>query len=208
MRLGDGLRRMAMYKEIRIAGFGGQGVVLSANILGRAVSLHENGYATMTQSYGPEARGGAASAALILSSDPVLYPYIAKPDILVCMSQEAYTRFTPELQADGILLVEEDLVRLDETGARHRVYGIPATRIAEELGKKMILNVVMLGFFSAITGAVSAEACRKAVAEVVPARFREVNLQAFEKGLLFGQDLLEHGPEPVENGVLTPVETE
>ena len=197
-----------MYKEIRIAGFGGQGVVLSANILGRAVSLHEGGYATMTQSYGPEARGGAASAALILSSEPVLYPYLTKPDILVCMSQEAYTRFTPELQTDGILLVEEDLVRLDETCARHRVYGIPATRFAEELGKKMILNVVMLGFLSAITAAAGPEACRKAVADMVPPRFRDLNLKAFDKGFEFGKELLEHGQAPSENGVLTPVESE
>jgi 2-oxoglutarate ferredoxin oxidoreductase subunit gamma len=197
-----------MYQELRIAGFGGQGVVLSATILGRAVSLYENGYATMTQSYGPEARGGAASAALILSSDPVLYPYITKPDILVVMSQEAYTRFTPDMKPGGILLVEEDLVRLDETSAQHKVYGIPATRMAEELGKKMILNVIMLGFFSAITGVVSAEACRKAITDQVPARFKDLNLNAFDKGYAFGAELLAHGAAPAENGTLATVETE
>ena len=117
-----------MLKELRIAGFGGQGVILSAHILGRAAALHDQGYATMTQNYGPEARGGAASAALIVSDEPILYPYLTSPDILVVLSQEAYTRFTPELKENGILLVEEDMVRLENRPQHIRVYGIPATR--------------------------------------------------------------------------------
>ncbi len=182
-----------MLKEIRIAGFGGQGVILSAHIIGRAVALHENGYATMTQNYGPEARGGAASAALVISDQPVLFPYVANPDILVVLSQEAFTRFTPEVKEGGVLLVEEDMVRMENIPQHLRVYSIPATRIAEELGKKMILNVVMVGFFCAITGALSHEACRKAVADSVPAKFLDLNLKAFDRGLQFGKDLLEKG---------------
>jgi 2-oxoglutarate ferredoxin oxidoreductase subunit gamma len=187
-----------MLKELRIAGFGGQGVILSAHILGRAAALHENGYATMTQSYGPEARGGAASAALIVSDQPVLYPYLTQPDILVVMSQEAYTRFVPELKPNGFLLVEEDLVRLDSLAVNARVYAIPATRIAEELGKKMVLNVVMVGFLCAVTGVIACEACRKAVEESVPARFRQLNLDAFDRGYQFGVELRARGPAPVE----------
>ena len=86
--------------ELRVAGFGGQGVILSAIVLGRAASIHQGAFATMTQSFGPEARGGACSAQLILSGTPVLYPYVCRPDILVVLSQEAYTRFVPELK-DG-----------------------------------------------------------------------------------------------------------
>jgi 2-oxoglutarate ferredoxin oxidoreductase subunit gamma len=193
-------------KEVRIGGFGGQGVILSATILGRAVSLYENGYATMTQSYGPEARGGAASAALVLSDQPVLYPYLANLDILVVMSQEAYTRFTPELRQDGILLIEEDLVRLDHLADHRRVYGIPATRLAEEIGKKMVLNVVMVGFLSAITKAVGPEACKKAVSDLVPKKFKDLNLGAFEKGYQFGLDLLEKGPAREETAPSETVE--
>jgi 2-oxoglutarate ferredoxin oxidoreductase subunit gamma len=144
-----------MLKELRMAGFGGQGVILSAHILGRAAALHDQGYATMTQNYGPEARGGAASAALIVSDEPILYPYLTSPDILVVLSQEAYTRFTPELKENGILLVEEDMVRLESRPQHLKVYGIPATRLAEEIGKKMVLNVVMVGFLCAITKIVS-----------------------------------------------------
>lgn len=189
-----------MLTEIRIAGFGGQGVILATHILGRAASVHEGRYATMTQSYGPEARGGAASAALIVSDQPVLYPYVTQPDILVVMSQEAYARFTPEVKPGGFLLVEEDLVRLDRSAQGLKIYGIPATRFAEELGKKMVLNVIMTGFLCAITGAVSVEAARKAVAESVPARFRDLNLQAFDRGVQYGQELLIRGPQAVENG--------
>jgi 2-oxoglutarate ferredoxin oxidoreductase subunit gamma len=196
-----------MLKELRIAGFGGQGVILSAHILGRAAALHENGYATMTQSFGPEARGGAASAALIISDQPVLYPYLTRPDILVVMSQEAYTRFVPELKDDGFLLVEEDLVRLDSLATRARVYAIPATRIAEGLGKKMVLNVVMVGFLCAMTQVVSREACRLAVEESVPARFRQLNFDAFDKGYAFGEELRARGPEPVEHEHAAEVES-
>jgi 2-oxoglutarate ferredoxin oxidoreductase subunit gamma len=197
-----------MLTEIRIAGFGGQGVILATHILGRAAAVHENRYATMTQSYGPEARGGAASAALIVSDEPVLFPYVAHPDILVVMSQEAYTRFTPGVKEGGYLLVEEDLVRLDHTAQGLKIYGIPATRFAEELGKKMVLNVIMTGFLCAITGAVSAEAARKAVEESVPARFRELNLRAFDKGFEHGKLLLERGPQKLENSLEVPLETE
>jgi 2-oxoglutarate ferredoxin oxidoreductase subunit gamma len=172
--------------EIRIAGFGGQGVILSAIILGRAASIHQGAFATMTQSFGPEARGGACSAQLILSESPILYPYVTKPDILVVMSQEAYTRFVPELKDGGTLIVEQDLVRVSELKPNTRVFSIPATRLAEELGKRMVLNSVMVGFFTAVTQLLSKEAVSKAVSDSVPSSFRELNLKAFEKGFDYG----------------------
>jgi 2-oxoglutarate ferredoxin oxidoreductase subunit gamma len=172
--------------EIRIAGFGGQGVILSAMIIGKAASIFQDGFATMTQAFGPEARGGSSSAQVILSDQPVLYPYVTHPDILVVMSQEAYTRFTPELKEGGILIVEEDLVRLTALPRNIRVYGVPATRLAEELGKKMVLNVVMVGFFCAVTALLDPDALRQAVADSVPGPFRDLNLRAFDKGFEYG----------------------
>ncbi len=172
--------------EIRIAGFGGQGVILSAIVIGKAASVFEDGFATMTQSFGPEARGGACSAQVILSDQPVLYPYVARPDILVVMSQEAYTKFSPELKDEGILIIEEDLVRVSLVKGHVRVYSVPATRLAEELGKRMVLNIVMVGFFAAVTGLVDADALRKAVADSVPEHFAELNLKAFDKGFNYG----------------------
>jgi 2-oxoglutarate ferredoxin oxidoreductase subunit gamma len=172
--------------EIRIAGFGGQGVILSAMVIGKAAAIHEGGYATLTQSFGPEARGGAAGAQVILSDEPVLYPYVTRTDILVVMSQEAYTKFTPDLKENGILIVEEDLVRISGIKAGERVYGVPATRIAEELGKRMVLNIVMVGFFAAVTHVLSADSLRKAVGDSVPPAMRDLNLRAFDKGFEFG----------------------
>ena len=172
--------------EIRIAGFGGQGVILSAVVLGKAASIYENGFATMTQNFGPEARGGACSAQLVLSDSPVLYPYVTRPDIMVIMSQEAYNRFANELKPEGMLIVEEDLVRVSNPNSDKKVYSIPATRIAEELGKRMVLNSVMVGFFTAVTNLLSADAVRKAVADSVPPSFRELNIKAFDKGFEYG----------------------
>jgi 2-oxoglutarate ferredoxin oxidoreductase subunit gamma len=180
--------------EIRVAGFGGQGVILSAIVLGKAASIYENGFATMTQNFGPEARGGACSAQLILSDEPVLYPYVTHPDIMVVMSQEAYNRFAPELKPQGILIVEEDLVRVSDLKGDPKVYSIPATRFAEELGKRMVLNSVMVGFFTAVTKLLTADAVRKAVADSLPASFRELNLKAFEKGFEYGNAVLAGSP--------------
>jgi 2-oxoglutarate ferredoxin oxidoreductase subunit gamma len=172
--------------EIRISGFGGQGVILSAIVIGKAGCIFEKGYSTMTQAFGPEARGGACSAQVILSNEPILYPYVTRPDILVTMSQEAYSLFTPQLKDDGILIIEQDLVRVEKLPPGVRVYGVPATRLAEELGKRMVLNIVMVGFFAAVTNELEPEAVRQAVADSVPEAFRELNLKAFDKGFEYG----------------------
>jgi 2-oxoglutarate ferredoxin oxidoreductase subunit gamma len=172
--------------ELRVAGFGGQGVILSAIILGRAASIHQGAFATMTQNFGPEARGGACSAQLLLSDQPILYPYVTQPDILVVMSQEAYSKFAPELKDGGTLIVEQDLVRVTDLPRSTKVYSCPATRLAEELGKRMVLNSVMVGFFAAVTKLLESDAVRKAVADSVPSNFRELNLKAFEKGYEYG----------------------
>jgi 2-oxoglutarate ferredoxin oxidoreductase subunit gamma len=172
--------------EIRIAGFGGQGVILSAIVIGKAGCIYQAGYSTMTQNFGPEARGGACSAQVILSDSPVLYPYVPHPDIMVVMSQEAYVLFSPQIKHQGILIIEEDLVRIGELPVGVRVYSIPATRIAEQLGKKMVLNIVMVGFFGAISQVLEPEALRQAVAASVPEAYRELNLKAFDRGYEYG----------------------
>jgi 2-oxoglutarate ferredoxin oxidoreductase subunit gamma len=180
--------------ELRIAGFGGQGVILSAIVLGKAASIYQGAYATMTQNFGPEARGGACSAQLLLSDQPILYPYVTQPDIMVVMSQEAYSRFVPELKEGGTLIVEQDLVRVTDLPRQTKVYSCPATRLAEELGKRMVLNSVMVGFFTAVTQLLEPDAVRQAVEDSVPSSFRELNLKAFEKGFEYGLQALAEGP--------------
>jgi 2-oxoglutarate ferredoxin oxidoreductase subunit gamma len=184
--------------EIRVAGFGGQGVILSAIVLGKAASIHQGEFATMTQNFGPEARGGACSAQLMLSDKPVLYPYVTHPDVLVVMSQEAYVKFGSELRDGGTLIIERDLVRVTDLPTQTKVYSIPATRLAEELGKRMVLNIVMVGFFAAVTQLLNPDAVRKAVADSVPASFRDLNLKAFDKGYEYGKTALAAGPEKLE----------
>jgi 2-oxoglutarate ferredoxin oxidoreductase subunit gamma len=193
--------------EIRISGFGGQGVILSAVVIGKAGCIFtESGYSTMTQAFGPEARGGACSAQVILSNEPILYPYVTRPDILVTMSQEAYSLFAPQLKDDGILIIEQELVRIDKLPAGVRVYSLPATRLAEELGKRMVMNIVMVGFFGAVTNVLNPDALRQAVADSVPEAFRELNLNAFDKGFEYGTKhlsaVVEKDDEPIEVSAL------
>jgi 2-oxoglutarate ferredoxin oxidoreductase subunit gamma len=180
--------------EIRIAGFGGQGVIMCASVIGRAASIVEKGYATMTQNFGPEARGGACSAQLILSPTPILYPYVVQPDLMVLMSQEAFVKFAKDIKPGGTLIVERDLVRVQGVDAPDvRVFAIPATRMAEDLGKKMVQNVVMTGFFGAISGLLQRDSLRKAVEDSVPAAFAELNRKAYDAGYEYGLKHLEEG---------------
>lgn len=178
-----------MHKEIILTGFGGQGIVLAGQILAKAASLIDDRESTLTQSYGPEARGGACSAQVIISSSTIHYPYVRVPDVAVCMSQEGFEKFHRMLREDGILIIDQDLIRMAEAPVA-RSFAIPATRMAEELGNKMMANVVMLGFFSAVTGVVSVDAMRRTVAGSVPKATIDLNLSAFNKGLDYGQAIL------------------
>jgi 2-oxoglutarate ferredoxin oxidoreductase subunit gamma len=181
--------------EIRIGGFGGQGVILAASVIGKACAIFDGHYATMTQSFGPEARGGSSSAQVILSTEPILYPYVTQPEILVVMSQEACTRFVPQLKPGGILITEQDLVRVGQMPNGVRAFGVPATRLAEELGRKVVLNVVMVGFFGAVTNLLDPDSLRKAVEDSVPPAMAKLNLQAFDKGYEYGSQLMLRGAD-------------
>lgn len=177
--------------EIRFSGFGGQGIVRCGLITGKALALFDNKFATMTQNFGPEARGSACSSQVVVSDDRVLYPYIEAPQILVSMSQEAYDKYEPELQEDGLLIIDKDLVKINPPRGKIKVYEIPSTRLAENLGNRVFANLVMLGFFTAVSGIVSPEAMKKALPGLVPERFLDLNIRAFEKGYDYGVELLE-----------------
>lgn len=177
--------------EVRLAGFGGQGIILMGYVIGKAYSIFEGYEATLTQSFGPEARGGACSAQVILSKGRVLYPYATKPDVLVVMSQEAYTRYYPTLKDDGILIVEEELIKLGDIKPTQKLFKIPATRLAEEkVGRRLTLNIVMCGFFTAVTGLVSKEAMINSVKDTVPPGTEDINIKAFEVGYEYGKSIL------------------
>ena len=188
--------------EVRVTGYGGQGVVLISTVIGRAWAVHAGKHAAMTQSFGPEARGSACSATLAMSETEVLYPYVRHPDVLVAMSSEGYELYRKELQPGGTLVYESNLVHPTPQVGR-KDYGIPSTRIADSLGRVLVQNVVMLGFFSAITGLVPMEAMRAALRHSVPAGTEELNMKAFEKGREYAEDLLA-GRDPEAGARATP----
>lgn len=167
--------------EIRITGFGGQGVVLSGYIIGRACAVNAGQHATMIQSFGPEARGSACSATVVSSDVEVLYPYISRPDVFVVMSSEGYGKYADELKDHGTLVYEQDLVK-PKVKEGQPSFGCPSTRLAESLGRSIVQNIVMLGFFAAVTKIVPQEAMRNAVKESVPPGTEDLNLRAFDAG--------------------------
>ncbi|HOX46546.1 MAG TPA: 2-oxoacid:acceptor oxidoreductase family protein [Myxococcota bacterium] len=179
--------------EIKIGGFGGQGVILAGMIIGRAAALHDDKDATLTQSFGPEARGGACSAQVVVSTERNLYPCVTAPDVLVVMSQPAYEQYVGGIRPDALVLYESSLVEPNGLPAGCRSFGIPATSFAEELGRRMVLNIVMLGFFAALCDVVSEGAIRQALAASVPKGTERLNLDAFTRGLDYGRALRAKG---------------
>jgi 2-oxoglutarate ferredoxin oxidoreductase subunit gamma len=174
--------------EIIITGFGGQGIVLAGRILGQAAALDDHMESTLVQSYGPESRGGACSAQVVISDLPINFPYIKKPDILVCMSQSGYDKYIDDLKPEGRLLIDQDLVKPDPKQKDY--FYIPATRMAEELGRTMIANIIMIGFTSAITKVVSMKASQNTVEQLVPKGTEKLNIKSFNKGGDFGLAIL------------------
>ncbi|MCS6817240.1 MAG: 2-oxoacid:acceptor oxidoreductase family protein [Blastocatellia bacterium] len=176
--------------EVKIAGFGGQGIVLAGYLLGKAAAVYDRRHATMVQSYGPEARGSACVSQVIIADEPIYYPYVTEPDVVVAMSQEAYTKFAAEVKPNGLLLVERDLVALDTVrldfarsgGNGVRLHALSATKIAEELGHRIVANIVMLGFLCALAPLVSPSGMKEALRSSLPKSAIELNLMAFDAG--------------------------
>lgn len=174
--------------EIRIAGFGGQGVILAGHLLGKAAALYGGLESCVSQAYGPEARGGACHSDVIVSSSPILYPVVSSPAVQVLLSQEAYDRYSEQGGAHVLRLIDGDLVQ----GAAncHRIF---ATRIAQELGNRLGANVVMLGALAAITGMVSRPALEQAIRTTVRERLVAFNLEALARGLAAGEAITAGG---------------
>jgi len=167
--------------EIRFGGVGGQGIALAGSLLGKAAAIYEGREAVFTQTHGPEARGGASRADVIIADTPVDYPFVIHPDILCALFQEAYERFRPQLKPDGLLIIEADLVtpHADDTD----VVRLPATRIAKELGSKLAANIVLLGYLLGATGVVSRKSMEDAIRATVAKQHLDLDLRALEAGI-------------------------
>jgi 2-oxoglutarate ferredoxin oxidoreductase subunit gamma len=176
--------------EIRLAGEGGQGMILAGIILAEAAAVYDNKNAIQTQNYGPEARGGASKAEVIIAQDQIDFPEVIRADILVALSQEACDKYASNLKKNGLLIVDQDQVgRVPMNSA----IKIPITRLAiEATGKAITSNVVALGLLVGLTGIVSREAIEKAVAARAPKGTEVINQKALNTGFVEAQKYLDH----------------
>ncbi len=175
-----------MKKEIRICGFGGQGIILAGFIIGKAASVFMDYNAVQYQSYGPEARGGAARSEVIISDKKITYPRVTDVDLLIAMSQDAYDKYGDDVSDKTITIIDPDLVNGEEK--KGKLFKIRAQHIAEKLGNKIVANIAMIGAATAISGFLDPEAVKKAIEDTVPERFKDLNLKAFEEGFKAGKD--------------------
>ena len=180
--------------EIRVAGYGGQGVITAGYVLAYAATIYDGVNGLMTQSYGPEARGGSCKADIIVSGEPIDYPKVSCVDFLVALSLDAYATYGGSVRGGGAVIYEESMVDVPEKGRIPGVgyYPVPALEAARELGNPLAANMVMLGAVQALTGAVSLGALKEAVKDRFP-RFRDVNLRAIDKGVELAEKLLRDG---------------
>lgn len=168
------------------SGSGGQGVITAAIILAEAAVLHENLIATQAQSYGPEARGGATRTDVIISDAPIRYPKVDQPNVLVCLTQEAYNKFYTIIRPGGTLLTDPRYVTV-QTKVDARQVQLPMfQRVMEELGKPIVFNICMLGAVIGMTGLVKLESVMATLESRIPPGFLDMNRKALEMGLAMG----------------------
>jgi 2-oxoglutarate ferredoxin oxidoreductase subunit gamma len=168
--------------EIRFSGAGGQGLILAGIIMGEAAAIFDGKQAVQSQSYGPEARGGASKSEVVISDEPIDFPKATTVDALLALTQEACDKYSRDLKEGGILLVDSDLVKKLPNG-KFAVIGFPIINTAKnEIGRAIVANIVALGAMVALTGVVTKESAEKAVLSRVPEAFVDLNRSAFLAG--------------------------
>jgi 2-oxoglutarate ferredoxin oxidoreductase subunit gamma len=168
--------------EIRFSGAGGQGLILAGIIMGEAAAIFDGKQAVQSQSYGPEARGGASKSEVVISDEPIDFPKATTVDALLALTQEACDKYSRDLKEGGILLVDSDLVKKLPNG-KFAVIGFPIINTAKnEIGRAIVANIVALGAMVALTGVVTKESAEKAVLSRVPEAFVDLNRRAFLTG--------------------------
>ncbi|MBN2586054.1 MAG: 2-oxoacid:acceptor oxidoreductase family protein [Candidatus Fermentibacteraceae bacterium] len=195
---------MKKYYEVRLSGAGGQGLGLAGRVFSEA-SIQSDYNVCQTQSYGPEARGGASRTDIIISRKEILYPNCRHLDILLAMNQESSDKFAGEVEEDGIILVDSTFVNQLPQG---RVYGFPLTTISvQEFKTPLAANIIAIGMLASIGRLFSIDTWVRAIEKTVPARFAKMNLNAFEIGHREGREILhvEEGRVPVAYDRKQPV---
>ncbi len=182
---------MAKQTEIRLSGSGGQGIILAGIILADA-AIQEGNNAIQSQSYGPEARGGASKAEVIISSDEIHFPKVQNPDYLICLTQVAADKYLQEIDENCIVIVDDGIVLPSDIVAK-KVISIPILKTAiEEIGKPIVANIVMVGAIAEITGVVSATSVKNSVLSRVPAGTETLNTIALETGKKLALSIMEN----------------
>jgi 2-oxoglutarate ferredoxin oxidoreductase subunit gamma len=174
---------MSFRYEIRLSGAGGQGLILVGKILAEAAAIYDEKNATQSQSYGPEARGGASRSEVIISDDDIDYPKATNIDLLLAMTQEAVDKYSKDVKNGGIIIVDSNFVKENPTGD-FKVFEFPITNIAEdELGKKIVANIIALGVIVKLSAIISENAVINAIRARVPKGTEELNIKAFKHGI-------------------------
>ncbi|MCK5034218.1 MAG: 2-oxoacid:acceptor oxidoreductase family protein [Calditrichia bacterium] len=174
---------MSFRYEIRLSGAGGQGLILVGKILAEAAAIYDEKNATQSQSYGPEARGGASRSEVIISDDDIDYPKATNIDLLLAMTQEAVDKYANDVKENGIVIVDSSYVKENPTG-NFKVYSYPITNIAEdEIGKKIVANIIALGTIVKLSKIISENAVINAIRARVPKGTEETNIKAFKHGI-------------------------
>ncbi|MGD8889628.1 MAG: 2-oxoacid:acceptor oxidoreductase family protein [Desulfobacterales bacterium] len=173
---------MERYRMV-FSGSGGQGVITAAIILAEAAVLYENLNAVQSQSYGAEARGGATRSDVIISDSTIHYPKVIQPNVLVCLTQEAYNKFYPIIRPGGLLITDSRYVKIErKVDAQQRELPISET-VMEKIGKPIVINICMLGVVVNLTELVQPESIMKVLETRIPADFLELNRTALDLGL-------------------------
>ncbi|MEW5912711.1 MAG: 2-oxoacid:acceptor oxidoreductase family protein [Thermodesulfobacteriota bacterium] len=171
-----------MRTELTIAGVGGQGSITAGIILGSAAVTYDHQYATQTSAYSSELRGGFAAAWVVLSDEPVLYPRVTAPDILVAQAPDSIARFAKVLKPEGVLIYDSDMIAQPPAEIK-RAHPVAATSLARnEMQAAIVANMIMLGALCQVTGVVSPQALEKGITDAVPPGKQELNLRAFALG--------------------------
>ena len=167
-------------------GSGGQGVITAAIILAEAAVLHENLNAVQTQIYGAAARGGATRTDVVISDAEIHYPKVDQANVLVCLTQEAYMKFTPIIRPGGLLLTDTRYVRIERTVDAMQVELPMYQTVMDKIGKPIVFNICMLGAVTALTQVVRQESVMKMLEDRIPPAFLEMNRKALELGFELG----------------------
>ncbi len=175
-----------MRTEIRLVAFGGQGIIMAGVILGEG-AIYDGKNAVQSQSYGPESRGGAARAEVIIADEAIDYPMVIEADYLVALSQPGYDRYAREIKAGSTIIIDEDLVQPGESLEAEAFFALPFARTADKLGNRIVMNSVMLGGLCSLTGIVQKENLLRAIKANVPEKFVDLNAKAFSEGYEIGK---------------------